>query len=617
VTTQHRIRKEIQFLRAVAVSLVVLSHTGIPQFHGGFVGVDMFFVISGYVIGLSLLREQLSTGRVSVIGFIQRRFFRIFPPLSLVVVVASIYAYLILPIDKSQDFFIQQAWAALFSYSNFHFMFHQVDYFLSNPNVNFFLHTWSLGIEEQFYLLVPVLIFLISKLRRKNSHSSTIRYWNIAFIAVFLLSVFCSIAFSVDFFDFASHEIQSLILFFSPLTRAWEFLMGILIAINGSRGTQRVLRQVPFLGIVLISFAMVGSRVLNTSQFLSSSLAAIGTGLVIFALSGSNTWIPQVFGIKVFSFIGDRSYSIYLWHWIAVAIAEDLFQKTVSREKLGLIILSLIPACLSYKYIELPFKEFRLKSVSKKARAAIFLFAAPALSLVLLNTLALKSREDYGNVYVQTVINDCDYWERVCSIGEDSARDQILLLGDSHAFQLIPIFQRISSDQDVQITTCVKVCFEGEYSKISDGSFRKEQEFDLVVTMFKTNTGVTSRETRMDLSRMISEFSRNRNSKFMVVLDNPFFEGFKAARRIRYPDLNPIPRGSQVLSEEVRLDWAEDADSEVIFFDTFNDLCSESECWVEKNGKVLYVDNNHLSMPGVQLLEPSLIDMVNKILAQQ
>ena len=462
-------------------------------------------------------------------------------------------------------------------------MFHQVDYFLSNPNVTFFLHTWSLGIEEQFYLLVPVLIILISKFRQKNSQSSTIRYWNIAFIVVFFFSVFCSIALSVGFFDFISHEIQSLILFYSPLTRAWEFLMGILIAINCSRGTQNALRRLPFLGILLISLAIVGSRVLNYSQFLSSSLAAIGTGLVIYALSGSNTLIPRAFGIKVFMFIGDRSYSIYLWHWIAVAIAEDFFQKIVSPRKLALIVLSLIPACLSYKYIELPFKEFRLKSVSKKALAAVFLFAVPALSLVLLNVLALKSREDYGNVYVQTVVNDCDYWERVCTIGDDAATDHILLLGDSHAFQLIPIFQRISSDQDVQITTCVKVCFEGEYSKISDGSFRKEQEFDLVVTMFKTNTGVTSRETRMDLSRVISGFSRNRNSKFMVVLDNPFFEGFKAARRIRYPDLNPIPRESQVLSEEVRLNWLADAVSEVIFFDTFNDLCSERECWVENN----------------------------------
>jgi len=119
VTSGHRIRKEIQFLRAVAVTLVVLSHLQIGIFSGGFVGVDMFFVVSGFVIGLTMVNEQTSSGKVSLRKFFERRFFRIFPPLSFMVAVMSIYAYFVVPFTKAQDFFIQQARAALFSWQLF------------------------------------------------------------------------------------------------------------------------------------------------------------------------------------------------------------------------------------------------------------------------------------------------------------------------------------------------------------------------------------------------------------------------------------------------------------------------------------------------------------------
>jgi len=614
VATGHRIRKEIQFLRAVAVILVVLSHTGIPWLHGGFVGVDMFFVISGYVIGLTLTREQLSTGKVSVLHFFQRRFFRIYPPLALMVVGASVYAYFVLPFDKSQDFFIQQARAALFSYSNFFYMFQKVDYFLSNPNLTFFLHTWSLGIEEQFYLLVPVLIYLVSKVLRESGNNSVPKSWNTLFIAIFSVSFLSCIVFLTGRPNWVSGEFQSLMLFYSPLSRAWEFLLGILIAINSYRWIHRCSNFLLFLGMFLVALATVGSPALSFPQFLSSSLAAFGTGLIIYSLVDSNLAESSFFSNKIFTFVGDRSYSIYLWHWIAVAVAEDLFQKIVSREKLALIAVSLIPAFFSYKYVEVPSKKLRLVSKSKKILAAITLVAVPVASLSMLNTLASKSREDYGNVFVQSVLNDCDYWEQVCTIGDDSVSDRILLLGDSHAYQLIPIFQSLSSDGDIQVTTCVKICFENEYPSISDNTFQNAKNFDIVVTMFKTNTGTTLRDDRMELSKMISGFTVDRNSKLLVVLDNPFFQDFKSPRRVKHPQIVPIPRESQVLSEEVRLDWVEVAGSEVKFFDTFDDLCSESECWVEKNGKVLYVDNNHLSMPGVRLLEPSLIALVAQIL---
>ena len=170
MTSEHRIRKEIQFLRAVAVTLVVLSHLGIGRFSGGFVGVDMFFVVSGFVIGLTMVNEQVSTGKVSFKRFFERRFFRIFPPLSFMVVVMTVYAYFIVPFTKAQDFFIQQARAALFSYGNFFFMFRKLDYFVQSGDLTFFIHTWSLGVEEQFYIALPVVRVVLGHRNFTQNH---------------------------------------------------------------------------------------------------------------------------------------------------------------------------------------------------------------------------------------------------------------------------------------------------------------------------------------------------------------------------------------------------------------------------------------------------------------
>ena len=189
MNTGHRIRKEIQFLRAVAVTLVVLSHLGIGMFSGGFIGVDMFFVVSGFVIGLTMVNEQVTTGKVSLKRFFERRFFRIFPPLSFLVAAMTVYAYFIVPFTKAQDFFIQQARAALFSYGNFFFMFRKLDYFVQSGDITFFLHTWSLGVEEQFYIALPIVLGVLALIGRRFDAAQRIRIWTVGLIVLGMASV--------------------------------------------------------------------------------------------------------------------------------------------------------------------------------------------------------------------------------------------------------------------------------------------------------------------------------------------------------------------------------------------------------------------------------------------
>jgi len=624
VNTQHRIRKEIQFLRAVAVTLVVLSHLGIGMFSGGFVGVDMFFVVSGFVIGLTMVNEQVTTGKVSFTRFFERRFFRIFPPLSFMVVVMTVYAYFVVPFTKAQDFFIQQARAALFSYGNFFYMFRKLDYFVQSGDITFFLHTWSLGVEEQFYIALPLVLGLLALIGRRFDASQRIRIWTIGFVVLGLASAVVMFGSSQESYGWFDPQFRPGFLFYSPFTRAWEFFLGLLVAIavlryeQGKKYLGSVMRTVlSVFSILVIVYVLVTRVDGNGSQIPASALTALATGLLIFSLSGSKLDAQRFFGIGVFQAIGNSSYSIYLWHWIGVSISLDLMRPDSSIDKTILVAASMLLAVISYRFIEQPFRKLRTGSTKIKVLSGLALVMIPTLMLFGLDFAKTQARESYGNVYASTVLSGCDFLNDVCVVGEDTARKKVLLYGDSHIYQLIPIFVDYTKKHDVQITTCALVCNGEQYSTIKDGTFAPGS-FDLVINSFKTNSEEISREKRLDLATTFSTFASDRGAKHLIVLDNPFYAESVAPRRIRMPELESLSRAVQdAVANPITQNWKDDAGEGTFFYDPFTVLCNATECPLEKDGKVLYLDNNHLSMPGVQLLEPSLINMVNQILAQQ
>ena len=621
MNTQHRIRKEIQFLRAVAVTLVVLSHLGIGMFSGGFVGVDMFFVVSGFVIGLTMVNEQVSTGKVSFKRFFERRFFRIFPPLSFMVVVMTVYAYFIVPFTKAQDFFIQQARAALFSYGNFFFMFRKLDYFVQSGDITFFLHTWSLGVEEQFYVALPLVLAVLALIGRRFDAAQRIRIWTIGFTVLGLASAFVMFGSSNERYGWFKPQFRPGFLFYSPFTRAWEFFLGLLVAIavlryeQGKKYLSSTIRTVlSVLAISVIGYVLVTRVDGNGSQIAACALTAVATGLLIFSLPGSKLDVQKFFGIGVFQAIGNSSYSIYLWHWIGVSVSLDLLRPDSSVDKSILVAASMLPAVFSYRYIEQPFRRLRSGSNKTKFIAGVALVLIPALMLFGLDFAKSRTREAYGNVYPMSILNECNYWSEVCSVGSISAKTKILIVGDSHAYQLIPVFKDFALANDVQLVTCVGECKDVNIGKFADNSFAPG-EFDLIVNSFKTNSEELSREVRLDLATTFSQFALDRGAKHLIVLDNPFYAGSVAPRRIRMPELEPLSRTDQdAVANPITQNWKDDAGEGTFFYDPFTVLCNSIECPLEKDGKVLYLDNNHLSMVGVRLLEPSLIDMVNQIL---
>jgi peptidoglycan/LPS O-acetylase OafA/YrhL len=623
--SSSKIQPEIQFLRALAVSLVILGHSKFSWWSGGFVGVDMFFVVSGYVIGLSLIHERHQTNSNSLKTFFQRRFFRIYPPLAATVVGSCIYAYLILPFDRTQDYFIEQAQAALFSYANFFFIFHKLDYFLHEGSSTFFLHTWSLGIEEQFYILVPILIAIVGFRYRSKASSDHFRIWRNVFRTIALISIICALVIHLNFYTFSTPEFSRLVLFYSPLTRSWEFFTGMLIALHLSNDLRTDSQKQPSkiggrtflsLSIGLLLVSLIGYQQELMSQFGASSLTTVATGLFILIRTRVNLSENRFIRNRAVQTIGNASYSIYLWHWIGVSIAADAFRPNSldpnnSLETSILILLSLIPAFLSYRIIEIPFRKVRFLSTRPKIIIGISLVLTPVMCLTLLRSTMLSAREDYGNVFPSTILKGCDFWGELCTVGSKDAPKKILIYGDSHAYQLIPMIKEYVEVNRIELTTCVKVCNDENLAKIGDGSF-SERHFDLVITSI---SGMSSRDDRKTFASNFNLFAKSQNSLHLVVLDNPFFANHASPRRIKHPVLEPLDRKVQTEMRAPSLtELVLDSDAETIFFDPFDSLCNEEICFTEFGGKAIYLDNNHYSMAGSNLIQPNLYKTLDSLL---
>jgi len=500
-------------------------------------------------------------------------------------------------------------------------MFRKLDYFVQSGDITFFLHTWSLGVEEQFYIALPIVLGILALIGRRFDIKQRIRLWTVGFIVLGVASAFVMAGSSKQKYGWFSPEFRPGFLFYSPFTRAWEFFLGLLVAIAVLRYEQgrkylnsTVRTSLSTVAIFTIFYVMVTRVDGNGSQIVACALTALATGLLIFSLPGSKLDVQKFFGIGIFQAIGNSSYSIYLWHWIGVSVSLDLMRPDSLIDKSILVAVSMIPAVFSYRYIERPFRKLRTGSTKTKIVAGLALVIVPALMLFGLDFLKIQTRQNYGNVYASTELHGCDFMNDVCVVGEDTATQKILLYGDSHIYQLIPIFVDYTKTHDVQITTCALVCNGEQYSTIKDGTFAPGK-FDLVINSFKTNSEELSREVRLDLATTFSQFAMDRGAKHLIVLDNPFYAESIAPRRIRLPDLAPLPRADQdAVANPITQDWKDDAGEGTFFYDPFAVLCNSTDCPLEQDGKVLYLDNNHLSMVGVRLLEPSLIEMVNQIL---
>ncbi len=345
--SENRFRADIQGLRGIAVLLVLLFHAGIPGFKGGYVGVDIFFVLSGYLITGNLLRELNSTGRINFREFYARRIRRLLPASFLVLLVTLIVSAIWFPPLLLPGLAVDISSAGLYI-SNLDFAFRATDYFASTIIPSPVLHFWSLGVEEQFYLFWPLLIALVT-LRRK--------FISVKILFLSLL-VFAS---SLTFANWLLPRDQPWA-FFSLPTRAWELILGAILAsatvvISKTPKIMAGLAGIVGLGMILYS----GFAQNDPLKFPGSTalIPTVGAFLVIAAGSVQVlSWPSRLLNFNPLQYLGKISYSLYLWHWPVLIIPQVIAGTTLTISKrVALALLSIILATVTEKYIEDPFRR--------------------------------------------------------------------------------------------------------------------------------------------------------------------------------------------------------------------------------------------------------------------
>lgn len=353
-------RRDIQGLRAVAVLMVVLFHARLPV-PGGFTGVDVFFVISGYVITAMLRREYLARGTISFRTFYLRRFLRLWPALALVVTVVALLSLVLLSPFGPQQTMAATGIGAMLMSANLVIAHAAGDYFAVTAKTNPLLNTWSLSVEEQFYLVFPALLlagWLMAGRRSRRIHES------IGLVAIIsVLSLVLSIGWSLGGTFLAGltgyFGGPEAFAFYGPLSRVWEFGIGALIALLVSAGFS--LHGLPARVASLGGIALVIASAFLITDLMPfpgaiAIIPVLGTALVI--LGGESTVVNRILAWRPMVAVGDWSYSWYLWHWPVIVFTALI----LPANPLALVLaaaLSLIPAVLSYRFVETPLRTYR------------------------------------------------------------------------------------------------------------------------------------------------------------------------------------------------------------------------------------------------------------------
>ena len=348
----QRFRPDIEGMRAIAVGLVLLFHGFEEPFTGGYVGVDVFFVISGFLITSLLLNEQVKSGHISITRFYARRVRRILPASTLVVLFTVFATYLWLGFIAGNEAAEDAKWTALFA-ANIHFALVGTDYLGSQLPPSPLQHMWSLGVEEQFYLVWPALFLVLVVLVRGARHRN-------ALAAALLLIIGCSLAWSV-----IQTSVNQTWAYFSPLTRAWELGLGALVAmLTPILGRLRPLWIAELLAVSgLAGIAVSAFTLTSSTPFPGSAVAlpVISSGLLIAAgCANHRTVVGRALSVRPMQWVGARSYSLYLWHWPLLIIpAQYMGHDLNAVQSASWLLLAVLASAITYRFVENPLRRSR------------------------------------------------------------------------------------------------------------------------------------------------------------------------------------------------------------------------------------------------------------------
>ncbi|MBV7476935.1 acyltransferase family protein [Pseudomonas sp. PDM31] len=644
-------RRDIDGLRAVAVIAVVLFHFGVPGFTGGFVGVDVFFVISGYLI-TSIIWNQRQAGRFSFVDFWARRARRILPALfAMIIAVLALGWFLLAPKDY-EELGRSVRYQVMFV-SNILFM-RQDGYFDVASDLKPLLHTWSLAVEEQFYIIFPLLLTLLS---------SRLKHWRMALFGVLLVS------FGLSVWAVNHHPEKA---FFLLPMRAWELLAGAMLAVapkHGWRLKPMAAQALSLLGMALILLAVFGYDKTTPFPGAAALLPTLGVIALILANGHRQTWVGQLLSTRVMVGFGLISYSWYLWHWpVFVFSSYASVDQPSAIDSAGLILLTLVLGYLSWKLIETPFRERRLLAGRRQILLA-GAFGVVVLGLAgqtlrwtdglpwRLSDQALqyaKGREWRPELMACLADDKTPDDKLFCHYGAENTQTRALVWGDSHATALIPVFDDGATAHDVSVILasspgCVPV--EGlehdarcaRFNQRIEQALKSQTVSDVVLVArwslylygdVRGDLGHALKKSDGHYDRAVAEQRlaeglrarvmqlRAGGHRVWLVKEAPLQAFSPPYRLTRLAMLDrPVDdvglavgehQKRQTFISQLFAQLAQDPAVRVV--DPAPRLCGESGlCRAELGGYSLYTDDNHLSEVGARLvapiLEPLFVDL--------
>lgn len=624
-------RREIDGLRAVAVVPVILFHAGLTLFSGGYVGVDVFFVISGYLI-TSILIGELEQGNFSIARFYERRARRILPALFFVMLCCVPFAWMWMLPSELKDF-SQSIVAVVFFASNILF-WREEGYFAPAAELKPLLHTWSLAVEEQYYLLFPIFLVIAWRFGRNRV------FWSICLIA----------AISLAASEWGWRNEPGANFYLAP-TRAWELLAGSMCAFWLSGREQRANNWLSLAGLALILFAIFYYD--DTTPYPSAYALApvLGTALII-VFGREGTWTARLLSTRGFVGIGLISYSAYLWHQPLFAFARiQIIMDPSPYLMAALALLSLVLAYFSWRYIEKPFRKSQTsilpnrRAVFVTSGAVAAVFVAAGLVGHLGDGLALRSKSTVSieDIEQRLVINhglssDCRGGINTSPRCFTSKTPKVLLWGDSYAMHLARGIVASDSEIELQqqtISSCSPILGVADFDSRSGKTERWARgclEFnDNVLEWLKNNESVetvilSSRFTGVTDGEVMTRDGRLHDTSEAALVRSALIDTVRTIRALgaKVIIVSPTPSSGRDIGRCVTrayfvgeapsiCDFSLDVssppflllasvDEQIPIYWLPHEMCREGTCDATRRDVILYFDDGHLSKEGSEYL---------------
>ncbi|MFO1515312.1 MAG: acyltransferase family protein [Lysobacterales bacterium] len=628
-------------LRAIAILLVVAAHAGVPWLAGGFIGVDVFFVLSGFLITGKLVQEATATGRIRLLPFYVRRLRRLLPALLLMLLVVGLAStWLLSPFEQSEQLFTAQM-AALWL-SNFHFALGNFAYFAAGSETNLYLHTWSLGVEEQFYLVWPALVLWL--LARDGERG--VARLRIGMGVVLLASLLACIALT---------RTAPLLAFYMMPLRAWQFAAGALVWLMFARTpltSRSMTRAAPGLGLLGLALIVACGLLLDAQRAYPGAWALLPTmGVVLVVLAGSlpggQRGAGALLSLPPLQWLGRISYSWYLWHWPVLLLGVAYTGSQEPEYRALLVAVSLALAAGSHALVEAPLRRWRQWLAFPRTALLVSLVGMAAMAALAthwtrqasdaLQTPALQryaaARTDAPAIYAM----GCDDWYRsatvrICSFGSEQAPRTAVLMGDSHVGQWFPAVRgALDAHWRVLVITkssCPMVDEPFFYTRIGreytecaqwrDAALRQVQALKPDLFIFgSAPAGFTQQQWTEGTARVLAKLSPAAG-RIILLADTPAlpFDGPEclmqhALRPAWLESGNSCSASSTNPQASAIQKWLRTAAARfpnVAFVDMTPDICPNGLCEAELEGRITYRDNQHLSGSFAAALAPRMAD---------